>query len=374
MSVSSVAGEDVYFGNHVALSFVEIANGYATFHETVLGDEVFIGPASHLFCGARLESGASVGALAMVFPMEKIATGVTRMALDVRVASHMEPMLAGKHFWLLYSVFIGVYRVVVEGVTIGLICYMAIYPFSKLDNMNVVRVFPLSILFFGLMYVTYVVMVLAHAILLKWVLMGRTESGIAYPIRGYYHMCWVLTWHYCQHLRNVLRSFTDMDEVMSTLQRWMGAKVGKWVLHTNGPAFYPEMDMLQLGDGVAIGVIYYGHDFHKMRMEFKPVTIGAGCILPPSTTQLIPGVRLPHLCSCSPATNLVIPGCIREPRTTFHGNPARPCSYGPHGEYLKEGDGVIIHQHFTAQGDESHPATIGQVVCSSEGDGYSLTL
>ncbi|KAK3256949.1 hypothetical protein CYMTET_33944, partial [Cymbomonas tetramitiformis] len=126
-------------------------------------------------------------------------------------------------------------------------------------------------------------------------------------------------------------------------------QVGKGVeFLSNGTTMYPEMDIMEYQDGAITDSIMYGHDFSKGYMTFKPTVMGKGCsLVAAGFNHITPGVILPPFTSCSPCLNLMIPNIITEPHTCFHGNVGRSVYRGPNGEYLREGDGVIVHTHFS---------------------------
>ncbi|KAK3240712.1 hypothetical protein CYMTET_49466 [Cymbomonas tetramitiformis] len=346
-------GKDVYFGNGVGVSSVsvDIHRGEATFFPTVIEDGVFIGPASYLLCGAALQARSSVGALSIVGSHQTVPTGITQIAHDLQLVYRQEPLLRGKYAWAALSVGLGSYHWAAETVIFGFALYSCcLLPYARAAAYLTSLALQLAAVMVSLQLLCLQLTVasLVHCVALKWALLGRTQPKIPYAIRGARHAAWVLTWHLCQTsaARYNMALGRDMHALTSAVMRLMGAKIGDGVSHLNGLFLYPEMDMLDLGDGVSNGCVAYGHDFHKLHMVFKRCILHPGCTLPVSGTQVLPGVTLPSFTSCSPSINNILPGSASLPRKVLHGNPARPSMLGPNDEYLVDGDGIVVHDYF----------------------------
>ncbi len=116
---------------------------------------------------------------------------------------------------------------------------------------------------------------LAGAVALKWLLLGKIRPG-EFPLWGGRH---VRFWFMRRILAALPLRFLAGTPALCLFYRCLGAKIGRnvYIGNANAAAF----DLLEIGDGSAIGVetVVDGHWVEGGRLCFDYVKIGSGCVV-----------------------------------------------------------------------------------------------
>ncbi len=116
---------------------------------------------------------------------------------------------------------------------------------------------------------------LALAVALKWLLLGKIRPG-EYPLwSGYYVRFWFMR----RFLAALPLRFLAGTPALCLFYRCMGVKIGRNVFIGN--ASLAAFDLVEIGDGSAIGTdaLVDGHSVDGGRLIFAPVKIGSGCVV-----------------------------------------------------------------------------------------------
>lgn len=201
------------------------------------------------------------------------------------------------------------------------------------------------------------------AVVNKNLVMGKIRNDKPYQMRGWFMAAWLFLFRHNVSLDSLYLWPFSETPVYTLMWRLFGAEVGKDArIARLGP---PDFDCFKIGDRALIGngVALYAHNFGSGALNFKNVVVGKdarifgySAILP--NTEFADGTVVG-------AGTMCLPGKYNM-GGHLQGNPARSCVRAPGGEFVHDGDNIILSEEVSVDtGDYTPPAPLRQALAET---------